>query len=630
MCGIVGVYGGNTGNIEKACSVIKHRGPDDKGIFIDDKLNIGLGHQRLSILDVSHLGHQPMMSQNKNIVIVFNGEIYNFVELRSALEKEGYVFNGESDTEVLINLYLSDGMEMLSKLKGIFAFAILDKNKETLFVARDALGVKPLYFSTDGDAFYFASEMKALFEFDSIDKNLDIESLNQYLCFLWCPGEGTPIKSINKLLPGQALLVNKGKVKKKWTWYQLPIFIGNSKDLNKNESISGVTNLLRRAVHNQMISDVPLGAFLSGGLDSSSIVAFAREKDPDIKCFTIETQGKQEDGFVDDLPYAKKVAKHLNVNLEIVTVSSNQIADDLQSMIAQLDEPLADPASLNVRYISKLAKKNGIKVLLSGAGGDDLFTGYRRHYALELERYWSWMPRSARELIEDASKKLNNNKPSQRRLKKLFNGAGLSNDERLINYFRWTDDKTLKSLFSLEFRDLIGRSNPLSTMSNFISPISSNTSRLDQMLTLEQRFFLADHNLNYTDKMSMAEGVEARVPFLDLDLIEFVSRIPNKFKQKGNQGKWVLKKAMEPLLPKNIIYRPKTGFGVPLRTWLKEDLKELIGDLLSVESLNRRGLFSVQSVQQLISDNYNGKIDASYTLLSLLCIEIWCREYIDK
>ena len=503
MCGIVGVYGGNTGNIEKACSVIKHRGPDDKGIFIDDKLNIGLGHQRLSILDVSHLGHQPMMSQNKNIVIVFNGEIYNFVELRSALEKEGYVFNGESDTEVLINLYLSDGMEMLSKLKGIFAFAILDKNKETLFVARDALGVKPLYFSTDGDAFYFASEMKALFEFDSIDKNLDIESLNQYLCFLWCPGEGTPIKSINKLLPGQALLVNKGKVKKKWTWYQLPIFIGNSKDLNKNESISGVTNLLRRAVHNQMISDVPLGAFLSGGLDSSSIVAFAREKDPDIKCFTIETQGKQEDGFVDDLPYAKKVAKHLNVNLEIVTVSSNQIADDLQSMIAQLDEPLADPASLNVRYISKLAKKNGIKVLLSGAGGDDLFTGYRRHYALELERYWSWMPRSARELIEDASKKLNNNKPSQRRLKKLFNGAGLSNDERLINYFRWTDDKTLKSLFSLEFRDLIGRSNPLSTMSNFISPISSNTSRLDQMLTLEQRFFLADHNLNYTDKLSL-------------------------------------------------------------------------------------------------------------------------------
>jgi len=630
MCGIVGVYGGNTRNIEKACVSIKHRGPDDSGVFIDEKLNIGLGHQRLSILDTSNLGHQPMISNNKNIVIVFNGEIYNFLELRSDLEKRGYVFNGNSDTEVLINLYLSEGKQMLTKLKGIFAFAILDIVEKTLFVARDALGVKPLYFSTEGGAFYFASEMKALFEFDSIHKDLNIESLNRYLTFLWCPGEETPIKSIKKLLPGQALIVRAGKVKEKWIWYQLPIFRGICADLNENESIAGVTNHLRKAVHNQMVSDVPLGAFLSGGLDSSSVVAFARELNQDIQCFTIETQGKQDNGFVDDLPYAKKVAKHLNVNLEIVTVSSNQIADDLQSMVAQLDEPLADPASLNVRYISQIAKQQGIKVLLSGAGGDDLFTGYRRHYALETERYWSWMPQSARELIENATKLLNTNKSIQRRFVKLFNGAGLSSKERLLNYFRWTNDKTLQSLFSPEFREIIIQSNPLSPMSSFISPLPSNTSRLDQMLALEQRFFLSDHNLNYTDKMSMAEGVEVRVPFLDLDLIEFVARIPNKYKQKKSEGKWVLKKAMEPLLPNSIIYRPKTGFGVPLRRWLKEDLKELLGDLLSVDSLNKRGLFSSQSVQQLISDNDNGKIDASYTLLSLLCIEIWCRAYIDK
>ena len=336
MCGIVGVYGGNTQNIEKACSSIKHRGPDDSGLFIDEKLNIGLGHQRLSILDTSNLGHQPMISNNKNIVIVFNGEIYNFLELRSDLEKEGYIFNGNSDTEVLINLYLSEGKQMLTKLKGIFAFAILDIVEETLFVARDALGVKPLYFSTEGGAFYFASEMKALFEFDSIHKDLNIESLNRYLTFLWCPGEETPIKSIKKLLPGQALIVKAGKVKEKWIWYQLPIFRGICADLNENESIAGVTNHLRKAVHNQMVSDVPLGAFLSGGLDSSSVVAFARELNQDIQCFTIETQGKQDNGFVDDLPYAKKVAKHLNVNLEIVTVSSNQIADDLQAQTMYL------------------------------------------------------------------------------------------------------------------------------------------------------------------------------------------------------------------------------------------------------------------------------------------------------
>ena len=630
MCGIVGVFGGNTEYLDKASEIIKHRGPDDSGVFIDSKLKIGLGHQRLSILDISNLGHQPMISDNKNIVIVFNGEIYNYLELKYDLEKAGFKFNSNTDTEVLINLYQAEGKEMLSKLKGIFAFAILDISKETLFIARDALGVKPLYFATKENAFYFASEIKALFEFNSIDKDLNIKAISRYLSFLWSPGEETPINSIKKILPGEAILVKRGQVEKKWIWYQLPIFRNKSKDLDKNNSITGVTNHLRKAVHSQMISDVPLGAFLSGGLDSSAIVTFAKEVNPDIKCFSIQTEGKQDSGFIDDLPYAKEVARHLNVNLELVTVNSNQIADDLQSMVIQLDEPLADPASLNVRYISQLAKKQGIKVLLSGAGGDDLFTGYRRHYALELEQYWSWLPQNIRAKIDSYSQYLNTNNPFQRRLVKLCNGAGLSNDERLVNYFRWTDDRTLKTLFSKDFHEIILNSNPLNPMIEFIDPISSSTSRLDKMLLLEQRFFLADHNLNYTDKMSMAEGIEVRVPFLDLELIEFAARIPNKYKQNGREGKWVLKKAMEPFLPKNIIYRSKTGFGVPLRRWLREDLKELVGDLLSVESLNKRGLFSSQSVQQLISNNDNGKIDASYTILSILCIEIWCRAYIDK
>jgi asparagine synthase (glutamine-hydrolysing) len=630
MCGIVGTFGGNIENIESACSAISHRGPDDFGIYVEKKLNIALGHQRLSILELSDLGHQPMVSENKNVIIIFNGEIYNFIELRAELEKKGYVFKGDSDTEVLISLYLDEGKDMLYKLNGIFAFAILDITEETLFIARDALGVKPLYYYSEDNVFSFASEIKALFEFKSINKDLNIEALNRYLSFLWCPGDGTPISSIKKLLPGEALLVKKGQIKEKWIWYQLPVFRGISPDLNFDKSISGVTTHLRKAVHQQMISDVPLGAFLSGGLDSSSIVLFARELNPDIKCFTIDTQGTQNEGFIDDLPYAKRVANHLKVDLEVVTVNSNQIADDLQSMVSQLDEPLADPASLNVRYISQLAKRQGIKVLLSGAGGDDLFTGYRRHHALQFERYWNWMPKSLRELIEINTRKLNINNPSQRRISKLFDGAGLNNEERLINYFRWTNDITLKSLFSIEFSEIIMNSHANSPMIDFISPLASKTSRLEQMLALEQRFFLSDHNLNYTDKMSMAEGLEVRVPFLDLDLIEFVARIPNKYKQKGAQGKWILKKAMEPFLPKSIIYRPKTGFGVPLRKWLKDDLRELLGDLLSVESITKRGLFSSVSVQKLISDNDNGKIDASYTLLSLLCIEIWCRAYIDN
>ncbi len=348
------------------------------------------------------------------------------------------------------------------------------------------------------------------------------------------------------------------------------------------------------------------------------------------KCFTIETKGCQDKGVIDDLPYARRVAKYLNVELGVISIDSRKMASDLEFMIAQLDEPLADPAALNVLYISQLARNQGIKVLLSGAGGDDLFTGYRRHYALQLERYWGWLPKSARIGLESLSGNLNSNNSFQRRIAKIFNGASLKPEERLINYFRWSDDALLKSLYSESFRQDLGGSNSNQVMMDFIEPIITSSSPIDQMLALDQRFFLADHNLNYTDKMSMAAGVEVRVPFLDLDLVDFAAKIPNKFKQRGSVGKWVLKKAMEPYLPKEVIYRPKTGFGAPLRTWIKYDLRELVGDLLSAESLNKRGLFSAQAVQNLILDNDNNRVDASYTIFSLLCIEIWCRTYIDK
>jgi asparagine synthase (glutamine-hydrolysing) len=631
MCGILGIYGGDTNQIIKATPFLQHRGPDDFGVFLDAPSKIGLGHTRLSILDTSSYGHQPMISKDGKVVLVFNGEIYNFRELRDNLEKKNHFkFDGESDSEVLLNLYLQDGKDFLSQLNGIFAFAIWDSRSDFLFIARDGLGVKPLYYSTSNNFFSFASEIKALLQLSNIEKKLDETSINHYLSFLWCPGEGTPIKSVRKLLPGEAMIIKDGLVKDKWIWYQLPIFKGVSANLNKAESISGTAEYLRKAVHSQMISDVPLGAFLSGGLDSSSIVAFAREINPNIKCFTIQTEGKQDKGFVDDLPYAQKVAKHLNVSLDVITVNSRKMAEDLEYMVTQLDEPLADPASLNVLYISQLAKKQGIKVLLSGAGGDDLFTGYRRHFALQLERYWSWLPYQVRIALEDMSSKLNTEQPFQRRIKKMFNGAGLDNEERLINYFRWTSDSLMQSLYSREFNDLLCNIDSSNPMKDFIAPLSKTTSQLDLMLSLEQRFFLADHNLNYTDKMSMAAGVEVRVPFLDLDLVDFVSRIPNRYKQSGREGKWVLKKAMQPYLPKSIIYRPKSGFGAPIRRWIKEDLRELLGDFLSVDSLNKRGIFSPKAVQRLISDNDNAKIDASYTLLSILCIEIWCRAYMDN
>ena len=312
MCGITGIFNGDLSTLSSANSLISHRGPDDDGIYVNHVLNIGLGHRRLSILDTSSFGHQPMCSNNGKTILVFNGEIYNYKELRSDLKRKGFAFQGKSDTEVLLNLYLSEGKEMLSKLNGIFAFAIFDTSSESLFLARDALGVKPLYYSNQDNVFAFSSEIKALLKLTLNNKELDAESINRYLSFLWCPGDGTPLKSVKKLLPGEAIIVKNGCITDKWLWYKLPILNNIKKSLGKDQAISGVTKYLKQAVHRQMVADVPLGAFLSGGLDSSAVVAFAKEVNPDIRCFSIETKGKQDRGVVDDLPYAKRVAKHLN------------------------------------------------------------------------------------------------------------------------------------------------------------------------------------------------------------------------------------------------------------------------------------------------------------------------------
>ena len=608
---------------------INHRGPDDFGFYRNPNKEIGLVHARLSIQDLSSFGHQPMLSEDGQIVIVFNGEIYNFKELRNDLLEKGTQFYGHSDTEVLLNLYIREGIDMLHKLNGIFAFALWDQRSQNLFLARDNFGVKPLYYALCNDRFFFSSELKALTPLIENTNNLNFDSLQSYLTFLYCPGKGTPIESINKLLPGHAMIVHDGKIKSSWKWYNQPVFQKKiKKKMNKEKAIEGVRDHLRNAVDKQMLADVPVGAFLSGGLDSSAIVSFAREKDRDIRCFTIETQGQKEKGTTDDLQYARRVAKHLKVSLDVVQINSTKMASDVELMVKTLDEPIADPAALNVLYISQLARETGIKVLLSGAGGDDLFTGYRRHYALMTEHWWTWLPIKIRNNLVNVSSKLNQNNLLGRRVKKLFNGANLEGDERLVNYFSWIQRDDLKKLYSLEFFSAVKNSNPSSEMLKFLKDLPSNTSKLDRMLALEQQFFLADHNLLYTDRMSMATGVEVRVPFLDKELVEFAYNIPDRFKQKGSEGKWVLKKALEGYLPHDVIYRPKTGFGAPLRSWMRNELRELLGDILSIQSLRNRGLFDPTAVWKLIAENDKGKVDASYTLLSLLCIEIWCRNYI--
>jgi asparagine synthase (glutamine-hydrolysing) len=571
-----------------------------------------------------------MLDDSQTVGLVFNGEIYNFRELRAELVATGSCFRGHSDTEVLLALYLRYGEGLLPKLNGIFAFAIWDGRSRELLLARDALGVKPLYFAESATGFVFGSELKAILPLIEGRRDLDPASLHRYLSFLWCPGEGTPLKRVRKLLPGQAMIVRGGRVARRWQWYQLPVFRSTQGDLSETAAISGTETGLRTAVHRQLVADVPVGAFLSGGLDSSAVVAMAREQVPDIRCFTIEARGGGDAGYTDDLPYARRVASHLGVPLDVVQIDSAQMAADLESMVYQLDEPLADPAPLNVFYISRLARDHGIKVLLSGAGGDDLFTGYRRHMALHYERAWSWLPAGMLRALERTTAGLDQRQPMFRRLAKLFSGAGLTGDARLANYFVWARESELMALYTPEFRAAIGPESATRPMLDFLAPLPVLTPRLERLLALEQRFFLTDHNLTYTDKMSMAAGVEVRVPFLDLDLVDFAARIPPHLKQRGRTGKWVLKKAMESYLPHDVIYRPKSGFGAPLRRWMRHELRELLGDLLSEESLRRRGLFNPTAVQRLIQQNDTGQVDAAYTLLSLLGIEIWCRRFLDR
>lgn len=619
--------------LARARSALLHRGPDSSGLLMFDEQGVGLAHTRLAIQDLSASGHQPMVSTDGSAAIVFNGEIYNFPALRQELESRGHRFEGHSDTEVLLALYVDarkhrrDLDAVLRSLNGIFAFAIWDGLEECLLVVRDGLGVKPLYYAQAEDRFAFASEIKALQHLVPASTEADAASIDRYLTFLWCPGAGTPLKQVRKLEPGQLLRIRRGSVVEQRTWYRLPTFDRPHRELTASQAIEGVRHHLRQAVHRQLISDVPVGAFLSGGLDSSSLVAFAREVQPDIRCFTIDTAGGDE-GFVDDLPFAREVASKLQVPLEVVSVDSHRMAGDLAAMVEHLDEPLADPACLNVLYISRLARANGIKVLLSGAGGDDLFTGYRRHAALAAEKYWKWMPNAVLQAAARAARGLDQRTALGRRIRKVAEGGALRGDARLANYFHWIGRDDLDRLYTPEFRMQIREAADAPVL-DYLAKLPASTPDMSRLLCLEQRFFLTDHNLAYTDKMSMATGVEVRVPFLDLDLVEFANAIPPAYKQRGSVGKWVLKKAMEPYLPHKVIYRRKSGFGVPLRRWLRHELKDLLNDVLSESSLRRRGWFDGRAVQSLIARNASGQVDASYTLLALLCIELWCRRFLD-
>lgn len=656
MCGIVGYQGSFAPELLGAMTnAVAHRGPDDQGevlVQVDGAPTTGLGHRRLSIIDLSACGAQPMRARadagggmHTGLTLVFNGEIYNFRALRAELEGAGHVFFSRTDSEVLLHLYERYGLEMLERLNGIFAFAIHDArpagrpagvDRGALFLARDQMGVKPLYYAQSANGFLFGSEIKALLEDGGLSREVDPAALHYMLAYLWTPAPRTMLASVRKVEPGSAMLVQRGRVDRTWTYYQVP-YEGALSLASETALASELAERLYTAVERQLVADVPVGAFLSGGLDSSAIVAMMRRIMPAerIPCYSIGFRDASHvEGNPNDLPFARRVAKHLNVELHEIEVEPDAIRR-LPELVALLDEPQADPAPINALLIAERARDMGIPVLLSGAGGDDLFGGYRRHWALSFERRWAWLPQSVRSGMQRMAASAatgrvrGQSRPVFRRLAKMFAHAGAEPDRRLVSYFMWSTDQVRRALYTREFSERVADVDTAEPLLASLRQIPRERDPLQRMLYLETRHFLADHNLNYTDRAGMAVGVEVRVPLLDLDLVRFATRVPSRFKQKGTVGKAIFKLAMEPYLPREVIYRPKSGFGVPLRRWLTHELRPMVSDTLDEGALKRRGFFDPVAVRRLIQLDASGYVDGSYTIFALMCVELWCRRFLD-
>lgn len=625
MSGILATINHKEASLKDALFNMKSRGPDITGSYIYK--NLSLGYLHLATHELNNTFFTTGNNIRDRYAIVFNGEIYNHWSLREN-ELKGNFFWTDSQTETIVAMYDKFREKCVHYLKGAFAFIILDKAEETIFVARDHFGIKPLYYSSDEFEFACASELKALLPYVK-DQELDIGSIQAYLTFMWCPGEQTPFKSVKKLLPGSYLKIDIKKLSsfENVRYYKL-VFPG--KTIKNNFKLTDWINQLEQkliiALKRQLQSNVPIGFFLSGGLDSSLLVAMARKILPDeqIICYTIDS-GASKDGFANDLFYARKVAEYLKVDLKEIIVNP-EIVKDFDKIIWHLDEPQADSAPFNVLKICEVARDDGIKVLIGGTGGDDIFSGYRRHQALLLDKYLDCMPRQLRSVFKEGINKIKSNQAWIRRLKKLTKSIDKDKNHRLIGYFEWQSFEYIQGLFIGELQKELSPENDY--FLNLLRDVQHLSSDLNKLLYLEIYTFLTGHNLNYTDKIGMAYGVEIKAPFLDLDLVEFSTIIPPQFKMRHKETKYILKKVAERYLPRDVIFRSKTGFGFPLENWVRQELDDFIDNSLSKESIESFAVFDYSAIKELIRDNKNGKINASYILWSLLTIQSWFKQFI--
>lgn len=632
MCGICGVVGRPDERlIKNMLARIAHRGPDDEGVYIAETSSedrVGLGHRRLSIIDLSTAGHEPMSDSDGRLWLTFNGEIYNFKELRRELEGLGHRFKSNSDSEVVIYAYLEWGRDCLTRFNGMFAFAIWDVRDESLFLARDRLGIKPLYYAETPAGFAFASEVKALLAIPGIERAPDLAALDQFMTFLWTPDPKTAFRGVSKLPPASYLVYRNHEARVSEYW---DLKFDEDDSIIEMEWIERVRDQLTCSVRGQMLADVPLGAFLSGGIDSSAIIAlmssFSDEK-PTTYTFGFRSEDLRYDILEDDMKYARIVGEQFKTDYHEAYLEP-QVMDLLPKLVYHMDEPVADPAIITSYLICKSARER-LTVLLSGMGGDEVFAGYPRHAAVKIAEAYNLIPSFLSRPLVDA---MPGGRPGRltalfRNTKKLARSAALPARERYLGFGTYFTDAEKGELYTGDLALRALEFDAYADHHRYFDRVS-NEDFINQMLYVDMKTFLPCLNLTYTDKTSMANSMEVRVPLLDHELIELTARIPAGLKLKGLTGKYILKRAAEAWLPREIIHRKKAGFSAPVRAWLVRDLRDMVEDLLSERNIRARGYFNYKFVRQLLDDNLSGREDNSLKVFQLLTLELWHRAFMD-
>jgi asparagine synthase (glutamine-hydrolysing) len=644
MCGIAGLANcGDRDVLGRMTHVQAHRGPDGSGLWerrFPDGSYVGLGSRRLAILDLSADGHMPMCNEDRTVWITYNGEIYNFAELRCELQNKGHHFASNTDTEVVIHLYEQEGADCVHRLRGMFAFAICDlrSGRPELFLARDHFGVKPFYYAHHGRKLAFASEVKALLHVPEIEAEIDLESLHQYLTFLWVPDPKTMFRGIYKLPAGHCATFRDGEMKIRQYWdLTFPTADANY-PRSEADLADEVCERFRRSVEAQMVSDVPIGAFLSAGLDSSSIVAMMCQatKQP-VRTYTITFPHKYRVGetTLDDPNVPARLARQLGCENQQIVVEPD-VAELLPRLTWHMDDPTADPAIITAYLVCREARKQAT-VLLSGVGGDELFAGYRKHAAHRWASAYQRVPGALRAGIESGLGALPTfrgtaMKGGVRLAKKMARSASLEPEDRFIRNCTYLENAQKMSLYTAAVQDQIRASDPAVRHHSSFEAVR-DADFLNQMLYLDTKIFMVSLNLNYNDKMSMASSVEVRVPFLDRELAEFVAwNIPPDLKLKGffrPTTKHIFRQAMRDVLPTEVLRQPKAGFAAPVDYWLAHDLREMVDDLLSDTNIRQRGLFRPEAVRRFVDEHRSGAEDWSMQIWQFLTLENWMRIFLD-